>query len=79
MARYNGKLHVKSDTGYDDIDLESKAEIISYNNSGTNFSSNNVQDALNEVDNSIGAFKFREVKSLPSTPDPNTIYIILNQ
>lgn len=49
MAEYNAKLHVKTSTGYDDINVATKASIVEFDNSSTGMSSTNVNDAIKEL------------------------------
>lgn len=49
MAEYNVKINVKTDTGYDQLYPKSKADIIDFDKSNSNLSSNNVEAAIKEV------------------------------
>lgn len=49
MAEYNARLHVKTDTGYDDINLETKANIVKFNKDGTDLNAINTENAVKEV------------------------------
>ncbi len=49
MAEYNAKLHVKTSTGYDDINLQTKAEIVEFNKGSSGLTSTNVNAAITEV------------------------------
>ena len=49
MAEYNVKINVKTDTGYDQLYPKSKSDIIDFDKSNSNLSSNNVEAAIKEV------------------------------
>lgn len=49
MAEYNVKINVKTDTGYDQLYPESKSDIINFDKSNSDLSSENVEDAIKEV------------------------------
>lgn len=49
MAEYNAKLHVKTNSGYDDINVATKASIVEFDNSTIGLKSNNVQKAIEEI------------------------------
>ena len=49
MAEYNVKINVKTDTGYDQLYPKSKSDIIDFDKSNSNLSSNNVESAIKEV------------------------------
>lgn len=57
MAEHNAKLHVKTNSGYDDINLQTKAEIVQFDNSSTELLSTNVSDAIKELDTNINTNK----------------------
>lgn len=49
MAEYNVKINVKTDTGYDQLYPKSKSDIIVFDKSNSNLSSNDVESAIKEV------------------------------
>ena len=49
MAEYNVKINVKTDTGYDQLYPKSKSDIIDFDKSNSGLLSENVEDAIKEV------------------------------
>ena len=49
MAEQNIKMNVKTDTGYDTLYPQTKADIVGFNKSGSNLGATNVDSAIKEV------------------------------
>ena len=53
MAEQNIKMNVKTDTGYDTLYPQTKADIVSFNKSGSNLGATNVDSAIKEVNTKV--------------------------
>lgn len=50
MAEYNARLHVKTSTGYDDINISTKASIVDFDKGDSSLESTDVNSAIKELD-----------------------------
>lgn len=53
MADYNAKLHVKTSTGYDNINVATKASIVTFDKSGTDLSSSDTNSVIKEINTKV--------------------------
>lgn len=53
MAEHNIKINVKTETDYDTLYPATKAELVSFNKSGTDLSANNANEALRAINTKV--------------------------